>query len=364
MMSRLVHRLALLFLLVLPATVQADEDRRLPTHYGHAAFSPTNDTLAVAIDRHQIGLFDTERGRQTRIIHRNVDRNISFLAWNPDASAIAVGSEIVTVHDAQTGAELWRAPNYEQSLRRIFWTPSGDALVGVTTRSVILWTPGSSDPPRILETDEDYVWSAALGPQGQTVATIDEHGLVRLWNIETGEITEVPAGYGWCECYIAWHPEQNLLAFSGHSRTSNPKFNFEVEHGIRLWSLEQNAARIDLSADAKGSILIFSPDGKTLAVAHGWWSRWTSSAEPASISLWDTETSHRTHVLTIEDQNVTFLAWTADSRRLAAGGSARTYVRDETGEIQLRRLEPDVSLWDAGSGELIRKFPVRADAGE
>lgn len=135
--SRLTHRFALLSLLAMTTTAQAEEDRRLPTHYGHAAFSPASDTLAIAVDRDRIGLFDADSGQRTGIIHRNVDRNISFLAWKPDASVIAVGSEIITVHDVRTGEEVWRAPDYEHSLRRLFWTPSGDALVGVTMRSVI-----------------------------------------------------------------------------------------------------------------------------------------------------------------------------------------------------------------------------------
>lgn len=193
----------------------------------------------------------------------------------------------------------------------------------------------------------------AFSPDASSIVSIGEHGHVHLLELTSGGNKELPTGYGWCECYIDWHPTRNLLALSGHSKSPHPRVKPLGENKIRLWNLKTSQPLFDLPGPAKGAILCFSPDGKILAVAHGWLNRWSSADPDVPITLWDVESGKLRHTLQTDQQQVRFLAWSADSTRLASGGPVVSYVHEGKG-IKYKQLKMKVSLWNPSDGQLVR----------
>jgi WD40 repeat protein len=261
---------------------------------------------------------------------------------------------MLALHDTESRREMSVPAEFSKlRMKRIGWSRDGQTLFGVASQSVIVWSPGSGDPPSTMNVKDQYNWSGALSPDAKSLVSMGEHGYVHLFDLASGGNRELPTGYGWCECYIDWHPQRNILALSGHSTSSNKRVQPQGENKIRLWDLKTNQLLFDLQGPAKGAILCFSPDGTTLAVAHGWLNRWSSSGPDADITLWNVKSGKLQHTLQTGEQQVRFLAWSADSMQLASGGPFATYVRERK-EIVYKRQKMKVSLWNPKSGQLVR----------
>lgn len=333
----------------------AEDSINVATQYGSGAFSPDGSSLAVSTASGEITLYSPDSGKIRGHLRRSDNRLPNQLAWRPDGKRL-ISAGHLALHDIESGEEISVPVEFAKTqLHRIGWSRDGRTLFGVSTRSVIVWSPESDDPPRILTPEGHYHWSGALSPDAESVVSISEHGHVHLFDLRSEKIRELPVGYGWCECYVDWHPQRNVLALSGHSKSPNRRVKVKGENKIRLWDLKTSQPLFDLPGPAKGAILCFSPEGKTLAVAHGWLNRWSSADPDVVITLWDVNSGELRHTLRTDEQQVRFLAWSADSKRLASGGPFVAYVR-EGGEIKYKRLRMKVSLWDPGTGQLLRTF--------
>lgn len=325
----------------------------VPTQYGSGAFSPDGRSLAVSTAQGEITLFSPDSGKVLDYLRRSDRRLPAQLAWRPDGKRL-ISAGILALHDLENRQEISVPVAFAKlNLNRIGWSRDGRTLFGVSSRSAIVWSPDSGDPPRSYTTGDHNHWSGALSPDAKTAVLMGEHGQVHVLDLTSGENRELPTGYGWCECYIDWHPRVDLLALSGHSTGSNPRVKVNGENVIRLWDLPTNQPRFDLLGPAKGAILCFSPDGKSLAVAHGWLNRWSSVDPNAAITLWDVSSGELRHTLQTDGKQVRFLAWSADSSQLASGGPFLTYERVGK-EIVAKPIKMKVSLWNPAAGRLVR----------
>jgi WD40 repeat protein len=333
----------------------AETRTAIPTQYGSGAFSPDGSSLAVSTGAGQITLYAPDSGKVLGHLRRRDDRLPDHLAWRPDGKRL-ISAGVLAMHDMDDCQEIPLPGEFaKRHLHRIGWSRDGRKLFGVSTSSVLVWSPESGDPPQSFTPGGHYHWSGALSPDAKSLVSISEHGHVHLFDLVSGEPRELATGYGWCECYIDWHPRRNILALSGHSKSPNPRVKLKGENKIRLWDLKASQPLFDLPGPAKGAILCFSPDGETLAVAHGWLNRWSSAAPNAAITLWDVNSGELRHALQTDERQVRFLAWSADSKRLASGGPFLTYVR-EGNEIKRKRVPMKVSLWNPAGGKLVRTF--------
>jgi cytochrome c len=333
--------------------VQAETRQSSPTQYGGGAFSPDGSVLAVGTGQGEISLFSPDTGAVVDLLRRRDNRRPEHLAWRPDGKRL-VSAGMLALHDMESGEEISVPGEFSKlRMKRIGWSRDGRTLFGVSNQSVIVWSPESGDPPRKLTAKDQYNFSGALSPDAKSLVSMGEHGYVHLFDLASGENRELPTGYGSCECYIDWHPTRNILALSGHSNASHGRVKLQGKNRIRLWDLKANEALFDLPGPDKGTILSFSPDGKTLAVGHGWLNRWSSADPDVAITLWDVESGKLRHTLQTDEQQVRFLAWSADSTQLASGGPVVAYVR-EGKEIKYHQLKMKVSLWNPTDGQLVR----------
>lgn len=209
--------------------------------------------------------------------------------------------------------------------------------------------------PRSRHSSSDAV-SLAWSPDGKRIAVGSGQGL-HIRDATAGKLIAPEPVWS-----LAWHPDGSRVvtgSWQGAARV------WEIASGKLLTTLD--------SSDATRAVA-WSPDGTRIATAGA----------PQEVQLWDACTGARDGGLgTSHGKGILALAWSPGGDRLATAGDVTTQILDVATGRTLRGLEhgarvcavtwsPDgkhlltttdenclASLWDAGTGELLRTFGYR-----
>ncbi len=217
---------------------------------------------------------------------------INSIQFSPDGSRFAVSTSIgIWMYDAHTGEEL----------------------------SLIALLPGEGRD----------VTAMAFSPDGKILASGEEGGVGRLWDVTTGKpivtFKEVP---------VPRYAKLRALAFSANGT----KLIGVVENReINVWELGKDMNPPTLLRTIKGQkswwsdvLMLLSPDTRLLANTTADWKN-----RIFHIQLWDATTGNLSHTLTGHTSWIKSIALSADSKFLVSG--------DEFGMIR---------LWDTLTGKL------------
>jgi WD40 repeat protein len=159
------------------------------------------------------------------------------------------------------------------------------------------------------------VYSVAFSPDGKTLASVGDDGIILLWDVKSGQRINSLKHYECWVASVAFSPDGNTLA----SAVSNPEVRlWDVDSGQRINSLEHTDSVFSVA---------FSPDGKILA----------SASEDHTVQLWDVEAGQRINSLE-HPTYVYFVAFSPD-------GTLASVDWDGT-----------VWLWDMKSGQRIHSL--------
>lgn len=203
-------------------------------------------------------------------------------------------------------------------LRKYFPKQNEEDLRGVEWR--YLWQACRSDALKSLDHDGAIVRQAVFSPDGRYIATSSFDGMLRIWEVASGEIVEQFDGYrrDGPNHPVAFSPDGRFLAY-GHAGnvvlrdiTSGWKEVHELQGG--------------------SFAVLFSPDGTLLAV----------EAEDG-VHLWDTST------------------WTKTFLETGFTGSSYQSHLAISGNSQLlaicRRSTRNIQVWDVMSRQMVARLP-------
>ena len=169
-----------------------------------------------------------------------------------------------------------------------------------------------------------YVHSVAFSPNGTTLASGLEDGMVKLWDVVTRRNIATLEGYTGTVYSVAFSPDGTILASGAYDRT------------IRLWDVatRRNIATLSGHTEAINSVA-FSSDKVTLA----------SGALDQTVKLWDIVTQR--NIATFEGHTgaVYSVAFSPDGTILASGAYDRT-----------------IRLWDVATRRNITTLSGHTDA--
>jgi WD40 repeat protein len=219
--------------------------------------------------------------------------SITCVACSPDGKLIAVGGSDnkARIFDAQSGKEVHLLAGHQHST---FVMPAKPSLAdfGAPTGKA------------------GHITAIAFAPDSKVLATGGWDDAVRLWDAATGKQVRSFAAHQSLVSGVAFSPDGKLLASRGG-----------LDGIVRLWDLATGReVRTIENVSRRSGALAFSPDKKTLALG-----------DAKGVSLRDIESGKETKLL--EQPAVGCVAWSADGKRLAAGG------RDST-----------LRIWDAAAG--------------
>jgi len=200
---------------------------------------------------------------------------------------------------------------------------------------------------RILRGHQGAVWTVALSPEGQTIASAGEDRDIKLWSLNTGKLLQSLSGHSDTVWSVAISPDGRLLASGSADQT------------VKLWDLSTGKPLRTFS-DPRATVwtVAFSADGNLLA----------SGSEDHRIKLWNVKTGSL--VRTLKHQGpVRSLAFSPDGRWLVSGSGDRTIGlwNLETGKLERSlaghqerviavAISPDGQLLASGSGDQTLKL--------
>ncbi|MEI8255598.1 MAG: WD40 repeat domain-containing protein [Deltaproteobacteria bacterium] len=275
-------------------------------------WSPDGATLAVGSSE-EVWLWNGRTGD----LRATLQMGAVTLEWSPDGGTLAVGNEAATeLWDARTGRVRARlhssAGNQSITSNTMAWSPRGDTLAAIVGNDGVALCDGvmgqCRSPTGLTGTrrDSNLAWS----PDGTSLATGDDDGIVCIWDVGTGTVRTTFHGRYGATPRAWWSPDGALLAVASGGT-------------VQVWDPVAGTSQASLEGDAiPFEMIVWSADGGSLAARSG-----------DTLRLWNPRTGTLLTTITVPLHGE--FGWRHGSGFLAAPGAG----------VQLFRVADGASLW-------------------
>jgi WD40 repeat protein/serine/threonine protein kinase len=294
---------------------------------GSLAVSADGLTIASASGDHAIRIWDVGTG-QVRWSVSGPRAPASFVALSPDGGTVASGwheeSEI-RVWDIATGKERAQfAVPFKPNCA--LFTPEGKQLI-IGGPGFGLWDVNTAKPAGDFVEQPSSVLNLAITPDLRTVATGNDDGTVRLWDVSSRRevVLRGHRGFVWC---VALSPNGRTLASGSWDKT------------VKLWDVATGTLKATLEHRYEVFSVTFSSDGRTLASSAAPHEGW-SPVSVGEVKLWDVATGQPLPCAFDRiPGKARSLAFVPGSRLLALGCADKTIKLLDTGPEPKRESLP------------------------
>jgi RNA polymerase sigma factor (sigma-70 family) len=369
------------------------------------AVAPDGKKLAVATGATSIRMFDLTSGKDLFATTATHNLAIQEAVFTPDGKTVATaGGKRILLWDASTGAPRGQLEGQEGYLTAIKLLPGGRTLLSsAADGSLRIWDVGTARELRrleidakqtgfirilalsrdgkklalggagnsvsVLETDsgkelgrlsghDKMVYGAAFASDARTLVTWDSKHRVRQWDLSTGRVRKEYSFPDEAERVravsidgvftdpVAVSPDGRTIAYgSGGGRPYETVRLLDLSTGkVIRWLAKYPNAITELA---------FSPDGKSLVVAH---------SGSSTVFLVEVLTGQERHQLAGANSPPASLAFSPDGRQLISGHTDTTALvwdlsgralgqakpRDTLTHVELEALWADLAGFDGG----------------
>jgi WD40 repeat protein len=301
---------------------------------------------------------------------------IVSIAYSPDSKKIALGRDVIAIHDVATGKRLNPPPENESRVQQVQYSGDGKFLAvwrddgGIETWDTTNWRRESTIRPSI-----GRFLAMAFTPDGKFLTTAEgdpKNGAICNWLPQTGEKRRVFTQEGCWVNAIAYTADGKSLAIGHSERNSQFRVLDTATAQVRVQSPKDTPER-DVQPSPDGHIFafltskntvglwdmdvgkqvrefgkisfsmgrfpyFFSPDGRMIATRAGHSKEAGIDVEP-DIVLWETATGKERLRIRINDGPIGEVSFSRDGRMLATAGRQENF-----------------RLWDTATGKELARF--------
>ncbi len=220
------------------------------------------------------------------------------------------------------GARSWTIETRRHRWAAIDLALSPDGSLVATTGydgMIRLWDVATGDLVRVLVGHDSYVYGVAWSADGRYLASAGSHDLtVRVWEVKTGLPLKVLTGLKDVPIVVAWSPDGSLLA-AGTAQSGY----------VSVWGMASGTHLKTVSSGKSIVALAFSPDGKTLACGVSQVGVIFREARELTVSS----------QIDLTGQDPRGLSFSADGKQLVVGASKNALIWDVEGKKVARRFD-------------------------
>ena len=286
------------------------------------------------------------------------------VAFSPDGKMLASGSSDQTIKlwDVATGTELRALRGHTYNVEAVVFSRDGKLLVSLSGGNEIkIWNLPHGSLARTIK-PADYVNTIAINPRGESIASGDNRGRIRLWATNDGRESRVLQSTASRVNSLDFSPDGRFLVSGGDESVIDI---WDVSSGVALHTIKDRAYSIASVAFSPGGLTVatgagnevrlwdvasglekrsfdnrtkvtavsFSPDGQTLA----------GGSYSGAIKLWSVGTGGELQTLLGHESEVRSVAFSTYGQLIASGSTDRT-----------------IKLWKAGNGSALRTLSGRS----
>ena len=252
-----------------------------------ARLSPRGDRFAVASGTIspgsiQVDLWDLQANRAETLVYERIGEQAVRVDWAPDGRTLVIASGDMSKQNLPGRLQLWDAVERK--------------------------------PLAQLHGQTGWLYGVAVSPDGKQVAAGGAGGVVYLWDMATGALTNQLKDDLEAVTWVAFDPLGKYLAAGGGS-----PFAVNKPSKVAVWDAREHKLIASLSGHTTMvERLAFSPDGTLLATCR----------RDRSIRLWKMPSGEEVRVLTGHQAPVSCVAF-VDAKRLVSGADSAGWAAEK-----------------------------------
>jgi len=216
------------------------------------------------------------------------------------------------------GVKLLHAIEGNQGIiKSLVFNPQGDTLASGSDEGVVsIWEVSNGKLQRMLEGHEDSVFSVVFDPQGGMLASASRDTTVKIWEPRSGKLRRMLEGHEDSVFCVAFDPQGGMLASGSMDKT------------IKYWDVKSgNLVRTLKGHQDTVLSVVFDPTGEIMA----------SGSFDLTVKLWEVRSGKLLRTLKGHKSIVSSVAFDSQKGTLASGSYDKT-----------------VKLWEGHRHELLR----------
>ncbi len=284
----------------------------LSNQIGSVVFSLDGQTLASGSEDGAVRLWRVSTGECLKTLrgHTNI---VLSVAISTDGQTLASGSADCTVRlwNVRTGTHIKTLQGHRKAVVSVAFSPDGKIIAsGSNNQTVKLWNIDTGLCIRTLNTRPyTELTSVAFNSTGQIIA-ISSSTQVQLWNVCTGEYLKSLTG-------VLFRSHTDLIKSIAFSLEPHTQIlaSGSVDQTVLLWDIRTGECSQIFDGHTKPvTSVAFSPDARILA----------SGSEDQFVILWDIHKRQGIKVLQGHTSGVKSVAFSPDGQILASGSNDET----------------------------------------
>ena len=211
--------------------------------------------IVLGVGARNLHVFELAEGREVAVI-QGATASLHGFAASPDGRTfVAHVAGVYRTYDfagRETGRVLPQGLNGTASLG-IAWSKDGKQIATLQQNSLRVWGAEGSREIRSLTGDARSFFGLAFSPDGRSLVTGSQSGLVQVWDVAEDREVRALSGHSSGVTAVEWSPDGRWIASAGR------------DGSVRLWRASQGAEVRRFEAHPGNAYaLAFSRDGRLL----------------------------------------------------------------------------------------------------